>query len=190
MSVFLRLCIAILDSLLLSAAYAAPITWTVTAKFPATPPFVLGTFTYDADTQSVSSWDIDGFMSGCAGGPPCGGVRGAGVSNSGTFANFFFEASDMDTGLLLQFTSPLTNAGGTAWLAPGSCVICSGPDFASGHTVSGSGEIHYVRTTGGGYFNALEGGKAEAIPEPAVGFAAGLFALAMAAIVARRLSRS
>jgi hypothetical protein len=190
MPVLLRPCIGILLSLLANIACAEPITWVLTAKFPVGSPTILGSFTYDADTNAVLSWNIDGLASGCIGGPPCGGVRGASVSNGGTFANFFFEGSDLHTGLLLEFASPLTNAGVTTGLMPGSCVICSGPDFASGHTVSGSGEIHYVTTVGAGYFKAFEGGKVEAVPEPVVGFSTGLFALTMAAATARRLRRS
>lgn len=164
-------------------ASATPLTWTLSAFAapPSGPRTVDGTFTYDADTNQLLNWDVDGFFGpGCQGGPPCG-IHGGGVSADGMSATFSEEGSDMRFSLLLEFTAPLTDAGGTIQLVPGSCIICGGPGYLSHPDFSGSGELTEVLGVGNGGFNRIFG-RVAAAPEPDFGSCTALFVLGLAGI--------
>jgi len=88
----------------------------------------------------------------------------------------------MYTAVQLEFADPLTDAGGTIPLIPGSCSICAGPDFDAGSTVSGSGFISYNLINGGGSFEAIDGGEVTAAPEPGFGACIAVCLLSMAGI--------
>jgi hypothetical protein len=161
------------------AGYATPLTWTVDATRGQTLGPVVGTFTYDADTNQVLSWDVFGlFGPGCQDGGPCGGSRQAGVSNDGRSAFFDFTSSGILNGLNLEFSAPLTNGGGTIPLIPGSDGG-SGPGMF--HIGPGSASYFNVLGTSNGSFTPILSGTVSAAPEPEYGFFIALLLLISAA---------
>ncbi len=141
--------------------YATPLTWTVDATRGPTLGPVVGTFTYDANTNQVLSWDVFGlFGPGCPGGGPCSGSRQAGVSNDGRSAFFDFTSSGILNGLNLEFSAPLTNAGGTIPLIPGSDGG-SGPGMF--HIGPGSASYFNVLGTTNGAFTPILSGTVSAV---------------------------
>lgn len=158
------------------AGYATPLTWTVDFGGPQIGQ-VVGTFTYDLDAPSgVSSWDVFGFVSMCQ---FCGGVRTA--SAGGTSVDFFMTSSDLFRELRLELSAPITDAGGTIPLIPGSCTICGGPGYLSNPDFSGSGLIFGVVSASNGGFDLISHGTISAAPEPEYGFCIALLLLTTAA---------
>ena len=94
-------------------AWAIPVQWSLddvgfSSGGPSTTP-VTGTFTYDADTSIVSDvlifgWFVDPF------------TQGVDVSGNGSYLAFTGSSGV----ITFEFTSPLTNAGGTAFLEDGT----------------------------------------------------------------------
>ena len=139
---------------------------------------VQGTFTYDADTNTVFSYNLFAGNSlfigpcnapGAVGAPnPCGtGTDFAYVSQAGTEAIFGAEnGNGFYDALILDLSAPLTDAPATISIIPGSCVICSGPGFNNGSSDSGSGLVYEPGGGGtGGIFYPFAGGGVSA-PEP------------------------
>ena len=166
---------------------ATPLTWTLTAFAPTLTgvPGVGGTFTYDADTNQILNWDIHDCIEIHCGTiahnpePDLPADSRAEASNGGTTLRFDFTASAIDNVVRLELTAPLTNAGGTIPLIPGSDGS-SGPGF-----IIGSGSAYwFVVQNGNGAFYPFTDGTVGAAPEPGFGSCTALFVLALAGIEA------
>lgn len=95
----------------------------------------------------------------------------------------------MRNALQLQLARPLTNEGGDVPLVPGTCIVCSGPGFNRGSTVSGSGELFIEQFSGNGFFNPITFGIVTAVPEPAFDADLGVLLLVGVGPVRRLMPR-
>ena len=176
-------------SLMFSAeAYSLPVTWTLSAVDPTYPPLFGfgGTFTYDADTNTISSLVVQDCIH-CVGEFQCDITANctASVSDGGTLVLFSSLSNFIYSNLRLEVASPLTDAGGVLALIPGS-----GGSSGPGTFSSGVGSAFYVTPgNGNGFFYPIESGTISAAPEPGYRYIAGLLLLTMLCIRGRRRLR-
>lgn len=173
------------------AASGTPITWILgawapTLQFPFSSPSIEGTFTYDAATNTMSSW----YFKQCARFQDCQTLEPmfpptpscptciskfiyseAGGQYSYTFYSSEFMHHGIATQLTLVLPIPLRDAGGRIELIPGDAI--GGGSFFGG----GPGPLQIF---------PIESGIVQPIPEP--GSALGI-ALTLAAMAAYRTRR-
>ena len=167
------ICAALLTSCV--ALRAEPVTWKVAAYAPgATPvPGIGGTFTYDAATGQMLSWDIHfgmdtdvGYISFGPATPACEQIMRCGVA--GTYSNdgdYFYTFTGNGQAVTLALPNPLTDAGGTVALLPGS------PSDDSGSL------LIYSELPLPNKIVAITSGSVSSIPEPTFGFCVAILVL-------------
>ena len=107
-------------------AAAAPINWSIYLSDSNSVPALTGTVTYDAATQSISTWSILGFDGFSGNNPctvgmpyPCAGV-GSSASNAGSTLIFSTLTGSLEQDFItLALTSALPNTYGKVNLIPG-----------------------------------------------------------------------
>jgi len=131
---------ALAGTLLAGPALAGPLTWTLSNVTFDDGGTASGSFTYDADTNTLNNWAIT-----TTGGSTLGGATYDSVSNPYGFtlsnADFFFGANgSLNPYLRLGTTSGLTNAGGTVALLTGfssyECTNCGAYRLVTGGSVT------------------------------------------------------
>jgi len=166
--------------LLSTAANALPVTWTLGADFAPAAGGIGGTFTYDADTNTTLSWDINVLIH-----PqliqvqgPCPNCFLGGVSSGGTSLQLTDCGSQTCSTLVLDFATPLTDAGGVLDLIPGSGGSSGPGTFSIG---DGSAYYFYVVSAGNnGVFSPITSGTVSAAPEPGYGVCVAVLLLTLA----------